>query len=55
MLHGRRLGGNTLSKGITDYFARKVMECEKSEDKDIRFVYLLLQSKEAVNYEILMD
>ena len=41
-------GGNTLSKEITDYFARKVLECENADDKDIRFAYLLLQSKEAV-------
>lgn len=48
-------GGNTLSKEITDYFARKVLECERAETGDIQFAYLLLQNKEAVNYEILMD
>lgn len=48
-------GGNTLSKDVTDYFARKVMECENADDKDIRFAYLLLQSKEAVNFEIIKD
>ncbi len=48
-------GGNTLSKEITDYFARKVLECERAETGDIQFAYFLLQSKEAVNYEILMD
>ena len=35
-------GGNTLSKEITAYFARKVLECENDDDKDIRFAYLLL-------------
>lgn len=48
-------GGNTLSKEITDCFARKVLECERAETGDIQFAYFLLQSKEAVNYEILMD
>ncbi|MDE7251013.1 MAG: hypothetical protein K2N82_14270 [Lachnospiraceae bacterium] len=43
-------GGNTLSKEVTDYFARKVLECENADDKDIRFAYLLLQSKEAVKW-----
>lgn len=48
-------GGNTFSKEITDYFARKVLECEQAETGDIQFAYFLLQSKTAVNYEILMD
>lgn len=48
-------GGNTLSKVITDYFARKVLECEKAETGDIQFAYFLLQSKEAVRYEVLSD
>lgn len=48
-------GGNTLSKEVTDYFAQKVLECESADDKDIRFAYLLLQSKEAINFEILKD
>ncbi len=48
-------GGNTLSKEITDCFARKVMECEVADDKDIRFAYLLLQSKEAVDYTVITD
>lgn len=48
-------GGNTLSKEVTDYFAKKVLECENADDKDIRFAYLLLQSKEAVNCEIMKD
>ena len=44
-----------MSKEITDLFARKVLECERAETGDIQFAYFLLQSKEAVNYEILMD
>ena len=48
-------GGNTLSKEVTDYFAKKVLECENADDKDIRFAYLLLQSKEAINFEIMKD
>lgn len=48
-------GGNTLSKEITDYFARKVLECEKTEDKDIQFAYFLLQSREAVSFDLLLD
>ena len=48
-------GGNTLSKEVTDYFARKVLECEEAEDKDIQFAYFLLQSREAVSYDILLD
>lgn len=48
-------GGSTLSKEITDYFASKVLECEKAEEMDIQFAYFLLQSKEAVSYKILYD
>lgn len=48
-------GGNTLSKEVTDCFARKVLECGKAQDGDIQFAYLLLQSKEAVRYEVLAD
>ena len=48
-------GGNTLSKEVTDYFARKVLECDKAEDRDIQFAYLLLQSREAVPCEIIVD
>ncbi len=48
-------GGNTLSKEITDCFARKVLECEKADDKDIRFAYLLLQSQDTINFEIIKD
>lgn len=48
-------GGNTLSKEVTDYFARKVLECENADDKDIRFAYLLIQSKEAISFEIIKE
>jgi len=48
-------GENTLSKEVTDYFARKVLECENAEDKDIYFSYFLLQSKEAIRFEIITD
>lgn len=48
-------GLNTLSKEITDYFARKVLECENADYQDINFAYYLLQSKEAVSYEVLND
>ena len=46
---------NTLSKEITDYFARMVLECENADCQDVNFAYYLLQSKEAVNYEVLND
>lgn len=48
-------GGNTLSKEVTDYFARMVLKCDKAEERDIQFAYLLLQGKEAVPYEIMAD
>ena len=48
-------GGNTLSKEITDYFARKVLECENAQERDVQFAYFLLQSREAVRYEVLAD
>lgn len=48
-------GQNTLSKEVTDFFAEKVLECEKAGEDDVRFAYLLLQGKEAVNYRILTD
>lgn len=48
-------GENTLSKEVTDYFAKKVLECENADDKDIRFAYLLLQSKDAIGFEIIKD
>lgn len=49
------VGGNTLSKKITDYFAQKVLECKGAQDSDIQFAYFLLQSKEAVRCDILTD
>ncbi len=48
-------GGHTLSKEITDFFAKKVLECGCAQEGDVQFAYFLLQSKEAVNYPILMD
>ena len=48
-------GGNTLSKGITDYFARKVLECKGADREDVQFAYFLVQNKEAVTYSILCD
>lgn len=47
--------GNSLSKVVTDYFARQVLSCERAEQEDIRFAYLLLQNKEAVRAEILAE
>ncbi|MCM1173841.1 MAG: hypothetical protein NC341_02190 [Blautia sp.] len=50
------VGGNTLSKEITDSFAKQVLACGRAGMEDIQFAYLLLlQSKEAVKYEILTD
>lgn len=48
-------GGNTLSKEITDSFARKVLECKGGDDRDAQFAYFLIQGKEAVDYGILQD
>jgi len=48
-------GQNTLSKDITDYFAQKVLECEKAEEHDIQFAYFMLQGQEAIDYRILTD
>lgn len=48
-------GGNTLSKGVTDYFARKVLECKGAGWEDVQFAYFLVQNKEAVTYSILRD
>ncbi len=48
-------GGHTLSKEITDFFAKKVLECGCAQEGDVQFAYFLLQSKEAINYPILMD
>lgn len=49
------VGENTLSKEITDYYAKKVMECAHADVKDIQFAYFLLQSKEAIRCEVLRD
>lgn len=49
------LGGRTLSKEATDFFAGKVLECARAAEEDVRFAYLLLQSKEAVPERILSD
>lgn len=48
-------GGHAMSKEVTDYFAKKVLDCENAEDKDIQFAYFLLHSREAVSYQILND
>lgn len=48
-------GGVTLSKEITDTYARKVLVCGGAEHLDIQFAYLALQSGEAVNREVLVD
>lgn len=48
-------GGNTLSKEITDRFAKEVLECKDACVEDVRFAYLLLQSREAVPYVIIED
>ncbi len=46
-------GGRTLSKEITDCFAKKVLASRKAEGEDIQFACLLLQGMEAVPWEIL--
>lgn len=46
-------GGNTLSKAVTDYFARAVLQCSRAEWQDVQFAYLCLQNEEAVAREIL--
>lgn len=48
-------GGNTLSKEVTDSFARKVLECRGADEGDVRFAYFLLQGREAAGYDILQD
>ena len=45
--------GNSLSKEVTDFFARKVLACEEAGEGDRQFAYLLLQSREAVRTELL--
>ncbi|RKJ44891.1 hypothetical protein D7X25_24625 [bacterium 1XD42-8] len=47
--------GNSLSKEVTDFFARKVLACEEAGEGDPQFAYLLLQSREAVRTELLKD
>ncbi len=49
------LGGRTLSKEATDFFAQKVLECGRATEEDVHFAYLLLQSKEAAPERILTD
>lgn len=46
-------GEKTLSKEITDCFARKVLECREAAKEDVQFAYLLLQSREAVAREMI--
>lgn len=47
--------GAALSREITDYYARSVLECDAAGEADVRFAYLALQDKEAVNREVLVD
>lgn len=48
-------GGVTLSREITDAYARKILACEAAESVDIQFAYQALQGREAVSREILID
>ena len=48
-------GGVTLSREITDDYARKILACEAAEAVDLQFAYLALQCREAVNRDILVD
>ncbi len=48
-------GGVTLSREITDDYARRILACEAAEPVDIQFAYLALQGREAVSREILAD
>ncbi len=47
--------GNTLSKYITDYFAAKVLECDRAQEADMQFARMLLQSRDAVSRTVLDD
>ena len=47
--------GNTLSKYITDYFAERVLECDRAQEGDVEFARMLLQSRDAVPRMILDD
>ncbi len=49
------IGGSTLSKEVTDYFAREVLECKDAPLEDVQFAYLLLQSEGAVSCEVIED
>lgn len=48
-------GGVTLSREITDDYARRILACEAAEPVDVQFAYLALQDREAVNRDILVD
>lgn len=48
-------GGSTLSKDVTDFFARKILECGNAPEGDVRFAYFLLDGREAVSYRVLED
>ena len=45
----------TLSREITDDYARRILACEAAEPVDVQFAYLALQDREAVNRDILVD
>lgn len=49
------MGQNTMSKEVTDYFARKVLECGEAKAEDVQFAYILLHGREAAAYDILKD
>lgn len=49
------IGGNTLSKEVTDYFAKEVLKCRAADGQDLQFAYLLLQGREAVNRGTIED
>lgn len=48
-------GRNTLSKEITDYFAKEILKCKEAKWQDVQFAYFLLQSREAVSFDVLKD
>lgn len=47
------IGGSTLSKEVTDYFAKEVLECKDAPLEDVQFAYFLFQNRGAVSYMIL--
>ncbi len=49
------IGGSTLSKEVTDYFAREVLKCKDASREDVQFAYLLLQGEGAVSHEVIAD